>query len=220
MARQATLHHWLFMLTKGKVVKITKNQRSPSSHQPPDNFYTNLDSQRKMNIFNKMNVVLLVKFMIGRLIPSQPRSFVCQRRLRQDVGSQRLWTLDIAGMVETVIFTNKENSLWYMPRKVKSLWYWPMLTKEKTIMVFSHQSKTTTRQRQDKCWTCAFLWCLSHQVRQTRCERHHRNAQVQHLSCRCLVVVLLWCENTITLAMSDVMQFVQTYCLQCNLNLL
>ena len=30
-----------------------------------------------------------------------------------------------------------------------------------------------------------------------RCERHHRNAQVQHLSCRCLVVVLLWCENTI-----------------------
>ena len=25
---------------------------------------------------------------------------------------------------------------------------------------------------------------------------HHRNAQVQHLSC-CLVVVLLWCENTI-----------------------
>ena len=65
-------------------------------------------------------------------------------------------------------------------------------------MVFSHQSKTTTRQRQDKCWTCAFLWSLSHQVRQTWCERHHRNAQVQHLSC-CLVVVLLWCENTISL---------------------
>ena len=62
-------------------------------------------------------------------------------------------------------------------------------------MVFSHQSKTTTRQRQDKCWTCHFL---SPQVRQTWCERHHRNVQVQHLSCRCLVVVLLWCENTIT----------------------
>ena len=62
---------------------------------------------------------------------------------------------------------------------------------------FSHQSKTTTRQRQDKCWTCAFLWCLSHQVWQTRCERHHRNAQVQHLSCPCLVDVLRWCENTI-----------------------
>ena len=31
------------------------------------------------------------------------------------------------------------------------------------------------------------------------CERHHRNAQVQLLSCRCLVVVLLWCENTISL---------------------
>ena len=30
------------------------------------------------------------------------------------------------------------------------------------------------------------------------CERHYRNAQVQHLSCRCLVV-LLWCENTIIL---------------------
>ena len=27
---------------------------------------------------------------------------------------------------------------------------------------------------------------------------HHRNAHVQHLSC-CLVVVLLWCENTISL---------------------
>ena len=59
-----------------------------------------------------------------------------------------------------------------------------------SLMVFSHQSKTTTRQRQDKCWTCAFLWCLSHQVCRTWCERHHRNAQVQHLSCHCLVVVL------------------------------
>ena len=67
-----------------------------------------------------------------------------------------------------------------------------------TLMVLSHQSKTTTRQRQDKCWTCAFLLCLSHQVRQTWCERHNRNAQVQLLSCRCLVVVLLWCESTIT----------------------
>ena len=63
------------------------------------------------------------------------------------------------------------------------------------VMVFSHQSKTTTRQ--DKCWTCAFLWCLSHQTCRTWCERHHRNAQVQHLSCR--LVVLLWCENTIGL---------------------
>ena len=58
---------------------------------------------------------------------------------------------------------------------------------------------TRARQRQDKSWTCAFLWCLSHQVRHVWCERHHRNAQVQHLSCRCLVVVLLWCENTTTL---------------------
>ena len=66
------------------------------------------------------------------------------------------------------------------------------------LMVLSHQSKTTTRQRQDKSWTCAFLLCLSHQVCRTWCERHNRNAQVQHLSCRCLVVVLLWCESTIT----------------------
>ena len=71
------------------------------------------------------------------------------------------------------------------------------------LMVFSHQSKTTTRQRQYKWWTCAFLWCLSHQVRHVWCENYHRNVQVQHLSCclvllscRCLVV-LLWCENTI-----------------------
>ena len=34
----------------------------------------------------------------------------------------------------------------------------------------------------------------SHQSLLDRCERHHRNAQVQHLSCR--VVVLLWYENT------------------------
>ena len=27
--------------------------------------------------------------------------------------------------------------------------------------------------------------------------RSDTEAQVQHLSCRCLVVVLLWCENTI-----------------------
>ena len=65
-------------------------------------------------------------------------------------------------------------------------------------MVLSHQSKTTTRQRQDKSWTCAFLLCLSHQVCRTWCERHNRNAQVQLLSCRCLVVVLLWCESTIS----------------------
>ena len=50
-------------------------------------------------------------------------------------------------------------------------------------MVFSHQSKTTTRPQTCRTW----------------CERHHRNAQVQHLSCRCLVVVLLRCENTISL---------------------
>ena len=66
-------------------------------------------------------------------------------------------------------------------------------------MVFSHQSKTATRQM------------LNQSI-----ERHHRNAPVQHLSCRlavpgvkgivgmdrfniCLVVVLLWCENTIRL---------------------
>ena len=34
------------------------------------------------------------------------------------------------------------------------------------------------------------------------CERPHRNAQVQHLSCCSLVVVLLWCENTITLSVT------------------
>ena len=37
------------------------------------------------------------------------------------------------------------------------------------------------------------LWCfhtrLSHLVCWTWCERHHRNAQVQHLSCRCLALV-------------------------------
>ena len=57
-----------------------------------------------------------------------------------------------------------------------------------SVMVFSHQSKTTTTQ-QDKSWTCEFLLCLSHQTCRTWCERHHRNVQVQLLSC-CLVVVL------------------------------
>ena len=47
----------------------------------------------------------------------------------------------------------------------------------------------TRARRQDKCWTCAFLWCLSHQTCRTWCERHHRNAQVHHLSCRCLALV-------------------------------
>ena len=54
--------------------------------------------------------------------------------------------------------------------------------------------KTTTRQKLN-------LWipilCLSHQICRTWCEKDNRNAQVQHLSCCCLVVVLLWCENTI-----------------------
>ena len=49
---------------------------------------------------------------------------------------------------------------------------------------------TRARQRQDKCWTCAFLWCLSHQVCRTWCERYHRNAQVQHLSYLALEVWL------------------------------
>ena len=52
--------------------------------------------------------------------------------------------------------------------------------------LWGFHTRATQRQDNDK-------------VRQTRCERHHRNAQVQHLSCRCFVVVLLWCENTITL---------------------
>ena len=52
-----------------------------------------------------------------------------------------------------------------------------------------HDDKTMTRQRQDKCWTCAFLWCLSHRHCWTWWERHHRNAQVQHLSCRGLALV-------------------------------
>ena len=47
----------------------------------------------------------------------------------------------------------------------------PSRKKLHTVMVFSHQSKTTIRRRQDKCWTCAFLWCLSHQVCRTWCER-------------------------------------------------
>ena len=57
------------------------------------------------------------------------------------------------------------------------------------VMVFLHQSKKMTRQRQDTSWTCAFLWCLSHQICRTWCERHNRNAQVQHLSCPCLALV-------------------------------
>ena len=66
----------------------------------------------------------------------------------------------------------------------------------RTLMVCSHQIKTTTRQRQDKCWTCAFLWCLSHQV----CRTCHGvkgfifmectgSTFVFLLSCRCLALV-------------------------------
>ena len=47
-------------------------------------------------------------------------------------------------------------------------------------------NKTTTRQMLNLCIPMMPFWC-----------ERHRNAQVQHLSCRCLVVVLLWCENTI-----------------------
>ena len=54
--------------------------------------------------------------------------------------------------------------------------------------------KTTTRQKLNLCISIMpFTPGLS-----DRCERHNRNAQVQLLSCRCLVVVLLWCESTIT----------------------
>ena len=77
------------------------------------------------------------------------------------------------------------------PSKVQMKRVWSIGSVTGWLMVFSHQSKTTTRRRQDKCWTCAFLWCLSHQVCRTWCEteRLHRNAQVQHLSCRCLDLV-------------------------------
>ena len=40
------------------------------------------------------------------------------------------------------------------------------------------------------------------------CQRHHRNAHVQHLSCRCLVVV--WCENTIRLTNSQNLKHIST----------
>ena len=55
--------------------------------------------------------------------------------------------------------------------------------------------KTTTRQMLNLCIPMMHMICRNCHW----CERHHRNAQVQHLSCRCLVVVLLWCENTINL---------------------
>ena len=57
--------------------------------------------------------------------------------------------------------------------------------------------KTTTRQMLNLCIPMMpFTPGLSCRC-WTWCERHHRNAKVQHLSCRCLVNVLLWCENTI-----------------------
>ena len=55
-----------------------------------------------------------------------------------------------------------------------------------TVMVLSHQSKTTTRQILNLCISMMPFT----QVRQTWWERHNRNAQVQLLSCGCLVVVL------------------------------
>ena len=73
--------------------------------------------------------------------------------------------------------------------------------------------QTRARQRQDNDKTNVepvHSYDAFHTSRcRTWCERHHRNAQVQHLSCRCLVVVLslscrclvvvlLWFENTNT----------------------
>ena len=49
----------------------------------------------------------------------------------------------------------------------------------------------TPEQDDDKTTTRQMLNLLD------RCERHHRNALGQHLSCHWLVVVLLWCENMI-----------------------
>ena len=57
-------------------------------------------------------------------------------------------------------------------------------------------------------------WCERHhrnaQVQHLSCrglgpgvKGMHRNAQVQHLSCRCLVAVLLWCENTLSQCHTD-----------------
>ena len=48
----------------------------------------------------------------------------------------------------------------------------------------------------------------------TWCERHNRNAQVQHVSCHCLVVVLLWCENTISYSCHEpihIIRYVSAY---------
>ena len=53
-----------------------------------------------------------------------------------------------------------------------------------TLVVFSHQSKTTTRQMLNLC--------IPMKPFTPGPTRHHR-------PCRCLVVVLLWCENTISL---------------------
>ena len=53
-------------------------------------------------------------------------------------------------------------------------------------------------QRLYRYISIVFVTMSLHLVYPTWCERHHRNAQIQHLSCCCLVVVLLWCENTIS----------------------
>ena len=65
-------------------------------------------------------------------------------------------------------------------------------------MVFSHQNKTPDKEQ----GTYAFLWCLLHQIRQQE-DKHGPTIPaipyLQDISCHCLVVVLLYCENTIRL---------------------
>ena len=49
--------------------------------------------------------------------------------------------------------------------------------------------KTTARQMLNLCIPIMSFTAGPATTRQTCCERHHRNAQVQHLSCRCLALV-------------------------------
>ena len=55
--------------------------------------------------------------------------------------------------------------------------------------VFSHQSKTRTRQWQDKCWIVHFyMMPFTPGLSDLVWKASYRNAQVQHLSCRCLAL--------------------------------
>ena len=82
------------------------------------------------------------------------------------------------------------------------------VTRNTPLMFNNSNGVSTPEQDNDKTTIRQMLnLCISMMPFTPGLSDHRRNAQVQHLSCHCLVVVLIRCENTITVAAEQIIHW-------------